>query len=86
MAEAGTAPGQGEAEVRLAGSLAGLAPGGPTARVRSGQTIGQAAVAMGLPAHQRYIATVNGQVCAGDYVLVPGDRATLFPPISGGGR
>ena len=86
MAEASTMSGQGEAEVRLAGSLASLATGGSAARVESGQTIGQVAVAMGLPAHQRYIATVNGQVCAADYVLSPGDRATLFPPISGGAR
>ena len=85
MTETGAASAQGEAELRLAGSLASLAPGGSTVRVRPGQTIGQAAVAMGLPAHQRYIAIVNGQVCAGDYVLAPGDRGTLFPPISGGG-
>ncbi len=86
MMEAGEAPGQGQAEVRLAGSLASLALGGSTARVQPGQTIGQVAAAMGLPEHQRYIATVNGQVCAADYVLASGDRVTLFPPISGGWR
>jgi hypothetical protein len=75
---------QAEAEVRLAGSLAALAPGGPSARVPPGQTILQVAVAMGLPPHQRFIATVNGQVCAGDYVLAPGDHAALYPPIAGG--
>jgi hypothetical protein len=73
-----------DAEVRLAGALAKLAAGGPVARVRPGQTILQAAVAMGLPPHQRFISTVNGQVCAGDYVLAPGDRAALWPPIAGG--
>ncbi len=84
MADEDTASVAAEAEVRLAGSLAGLVPRGASAQVRAGQTIWQAAVAMGLPKHQRFIATVNGQVCAFDYVLAPGDRATLFPPISGG--
>ncbi len=86
MTEASSSSGQGEAEVRLAGSLASLAPGGSTVRVQPGHTIGQAAVALGLPEHQRYVATVNGQVCAADYVLASGDRVTLFPPISGGWR
>jgi molybdopterin converting factor small subunit len=80
-----TTPGE-TAEIRLAGSLADLAQGNSTARVRPGQTILQAVVAMGLPPHQRFIATVNGRVCAVDYVLAPGDRAALFPPIAGGGR
>ena len=73
-----------EAEVRLAGSLAELVRGGPTVRVRPGQTILQAVVEMGLPPHQRFIATVNGRVCPTDYVLAPGDHAALFPPIAGG--
>ena len=73
-----------DAEVWLAGPLADLAPGGPSARVRPGQTILQAVAAMGLPPHQRFVSTVNGHVCAADYVLAPGDRAALFPPIAGG--
>lgn len=73
-----------DAEVRLAGPLADLAPGGASARVRPGQTLLQAVTAMGLPPHQRFIATVNGHVCAADYMLAPGDRAVLFPPIAGG--
>ncbi len=73
-----------DAEVRLTGSLAKLAGGRSTARVRPGQTILQAVTEMGLPPHQRFIATVNGQVCPADYVLAPGDRAALFPPIAGG--
>ena len=74
------------AEVRLAGSLAALAQGRSTARVRAGQTIAQAVADMGLPPHQRFLATVNGAVCPADYVLQPGDRAALFPPIAGGSR
>lgn len=73
-----------EAEVRLAGPLAALVPGGPAFRVRSGQTILQAITALGVPEYQRFIFTVNGHVCAGDYVLASGDRAALFPPIAGG--
>lgn len=73
-----------EAEIRLAGSLAVLAGGRATARVQPGQTILQAVTEMGLPPHQRFIATVNGQVCPADYVLAPGDRVALFPPIAGG--
>jgi molybdopterin converting factor small subunit len=78
--------GPGEVEVRLAGALADLAVGSATARMPSGQTILEAAIRLGLPAHQRCLATVNGQVCAMDYVLAPGDRAVLFPPIAGGGQ
>jgi sulfur carrier protein ThiS len=73
-----------ETELRLAGSLADLAPGRATQRVSPGQTILQAAVTMGVPAHQRFLSSVNGQVCPADYVLRPGDRAVLFPPIAGG--
>jgi molybdopterin converting factor small subunit len=73
-----------DAEVRLAGPLADLVRGGASVHVRPGQTILQVVVAKGLPTHQRFIATVNGHVCASDYVLAPGDRAALFPPIAGG--
>ncbi len=70
--------------MQLTGSLAKLAGGRSTTRVRPGQTILQAVTDMGLPPHQRFVATVNGQVCPADYVLAPGDHATLFPPIAGG--
>jgi molybdopterin converting factor small subunit len=76
--------GPGEVEVRLAGALADQVQGSSKARMASGQTILQAAIRLGLPAHQRFISTVNGHVCAMDYVLAPGDRAALFPPIAGG--
>jgi len=79
-----TARSSEHAEVRLTGSLAKLAGGHAATRVRPGQTILQAVIEMGLPPHQRFIATVNGQVCPADYVLAPGDRAVLFPPIAGG--
>ncbi len=73
-----------DAEIRLTGPLAKPAGGRATAWVRPGLTILQAVTEMGLPPHQRFIATVNGQVCPADYVLAPGDRAVLFPPIAGG--
>jgi molybdopterin converting factor small subunit len=73
-----------EAEIRLAGSLANRAGGRATTRVRAGQTILQAVTEMGLPPHQRFIATVNGRVCPADYVIAPGDHVALFPPIAGG--
>jgi molybdopterin converting factor small subunit len=78
------APDPKEAEVRLVGWLAARAGCGLLARATPGQTIAEVAAAMGVPPQQRYLATVNGRACSTDYVLAPGDRAILFPPIAGG--
>jgi molybdopterin converting factor small subunit len=80
----------GAVEVRLAGLLARYAPAdgaiGPDGaiRVAPGRSVVAVAAEIGIPPRQSFVAVVNGRTSDLSYILAPGDRLTLLPPIAGG--
>jgi sulfur carrier protein ThiS len=74
-----------DVEIQLAGTLSRYAPAGATAvRVAPGRTLLDVAAEIGIPRRQALVALANGTTVDLNYVLAPGDRIKLVPPIAGG--
>ena len=73
-----------DVEVRLTGRLARHGEPGGEIRVAPGRSVLEVAAAVGIPRSQPCVAVVNGCTVDLSYVLAPGDRLTLIPPIAGG--
>jgi molybdopterin converting factor small subunit len=72
-------------EIQLAGLLARYAPGGAgSIWVAPGRTLLDVAAEIGIPARQALVALANGTTVDLNYVLAPGDRIKLVPPVAGG--
>jgi molybdopterin converting factor small subunit len=74
-----------DVEIQLAGSLARYASGGATSVwVAPGRRLLDVAAEIGIPPRQALLALANETTVDLNYVLAPGDRIRLVPPIAGG--
>jgi molybdopterin converting factor small subunit len=70
-------------EVRLTGPLTQYTSS-DVIEVAPARSVLATAAAIGIPRQQPFVAIVNGRTSDLTYILAPGDRLTLLPPIAGG--
>lgn len=68
----------------FAGLVQYLPDSAETYPIKDGQTVRELILALGIPVDQAKLIFVNGRKQEPDYVLNPGDRVGIFPPVGGG--